>query len=202
MKLFTIFCTYLFSLVFIAFGILIICFSLHLITPQNILDFLIETYNSSFLYSRIAVLLTGVLIILVSVSFVQSVLGKFQKEKTIAFTTSQGQVTISLSAVEDLIKRLTASMFDIKDVRPDVIATKRGLEISLRIVLRSEVNIPDLTMHLQELVRTKIQEVLGIEEPISVKIHVAKITYSEEKRKKEEKREETEPIIPFAGYGR
>ncbi len=202
MKLFTIFCTCLFSLVFIAFGILIICFSLYLITPQNISDFLIEIYDSPFFYSRIAVLLTGILIILISISFVQSVFGKFQKEKTIAFTTSQGQVTISLSAVEDLIKRLTASMFDIKDVRPDVIATKKGLEISLRIVLRSETNIPDLTMHLQEIVRTKIQEVLGIEEPISVKIHVVKIAYLEEKRKKEERKEETEPTIPFAGYGR
>lgn len=202
MKLFTIFCTYLFSLIFIVFGIFIICFSLHLITPQNISDFLIEIYNLPFLYSRIAVLLIGVLINLISISFIQSVLGGFQKEKTIAFTTSQGQVTISLSAVEDLIKRLTASIFDIKDVRADVIATKKGLEISLRIALRSEVSIPDLTMHLQELVCTKIQEILGIEEPISVKIHVAKIAYLEEKRKKEEKKEETEPVIPFAGYGR
>jgi uncharacterized alkaline shock family protein YloU len=171
---------------------------LHLIELKDILNFLTETYNLPF-YSRISLFLIGILLILFSISFVQSIFGKFQKEKTIAFTTSQGQVTISLSAVEDLIKRLTANIFEIRELRPDVIATKKGLEVYLRVVLRSEANIPDLTMRVQELVRTKIQEILGIEEPISVKIHVAKITYLEEKKKKEE---EAEPTIPFTGYGR
>jgi len=200
MRLFTIFCTYFFSLIFIIFGILTIVFSLHLIELQSILNSLTEIYNLPF-YSRISVFLIGILLIFISISFVQSIFGKFQKEKTIAFTTSQGQVTISLSAVEDLIKRLTANIFDIRELRPDVIATRKGLEVYLRLILKSESNIPDLTMRLQELIRTKIQEILGIEESISVKIHVAKIV-SEERKKKEEKREGAEPTIPFAGYGR
>lgn len=201
MKVFTLFCTCLFSLIFIIAGIFIIAFSWHLIKLENILDYLTEIYNLPF-YSRISLFLIGILLILISISFIQSILGRFQKEKTIAFTTSQGQVTISLSAVEDLIKRLTANIFDIKELRPDVIATKKGLEVYLRIVLRSEANIPDLTMRLQELVRTKIQEILGIEESISVKIHVAKIAYLEERRKKEEKKGDVTPTIPFMGYSR
>lgn len=193
MRLFTIFCTYLYPLLFIIFSIFIICFSLHLIELQSILNFLIKIYNLPF-YSRFSLFLTGILVFLISIWFIQSIFGKFQKEKTIAFTTPQGYVSISLSAVEDLIKKLTTNIFDIRELKPDVIATKKGLEVYLRIVLRSATNIPDLTMRLQELVRTKIQEILGVEEPVIVRIHVAKISYLEEKKPKEE----IAPTIPFA----
>lgn len=131
------------------------------------------------------------------------ILGKFQREKTIAFTTSSGEVSISLSAVEDLIRRIAAIMPEIKELRPDVIATKKGIVVDLRLVLKSEANIPELTGRLQDITRSKLQEVLGIEEQIIIKIHVAKIVSREEReRKKKEPQEQQEPAIPFGGYGR
>jgi hypothetical protein len=55
---------------------------------------------------------------------------------------------------------------------------------------------------LQEITRSKIQEVLGIEEQIIIKIHVAKIISLEEKERKRKDIEKEEPTIPFSGYGR
>ena len=180
-----------------------IAFSINKFQPQSIeyiSNFL--TYIQSSLYARVIFFLSGILLILISFSFAQLILGRFQREKTIAFATSTGEVTIALSAVEDLIKRLAGIIPEIKELRPDVIATKKGIVVDIRVVLRSEANIPELTARLQEITKSKIQEVLGLEEQIIIKIHVAKIVSIEEKDKKRREVEKEEPKIPFGGYGR
>jgi uncharacterized alkaline shock family protein YloU len=185
--------------VLILIGVVLIVFSFNLLQPQDINSVL--SYLQYNMNARIIVGLSGLLLILISFSFAQLILGRFQREKTIAFATASGEVTIALSAVEDLIKRLTGVIPEIKELRPDVIASKKGIMVDLRVILRSEANIPELTSRLQEITKSKIQEVLGLEEQIIVKIHVAKIISAEEKKRRESITKE-EPPIPFGGYGR
>jgi len=189
-----------YAAVLILIGMIIIIFSLNLLPLQSINELL--AYILSNLNSRIITGLSGLLLIVISTFFAQLVLGRFQREKTIAFTTSSGEVTIALSAVEDLIRRLTGIIPEIKELRPDVIATKKGLIVDLRVVLKSEANIPDLTSRLQEITRSKIQEVLGLEEQIIIKIHVAKIISIEEKERRRKEIEKDVPTIPYSGYTR
>jgi hypothetical protein len=59
-----------------------------------------------------------------------------------------------------------------------------------------------LTARLQDITRSKIQEVLGVEEQIIIKIHVTKIISMEERERKRKEIEKEEPTIPFSGYGR
>jgi len=159
---------------------------------NNFLGYFYTGFQERFILGSV-----GLLLILISISFAQLILGKIQRERTIAFSTPSGEITISLSAVEDLIIRLMRSISEIKDAKPNVVATKKGIEIDLRISLKSEVNIPEFTAQLQEMLRSKVGEVLGVEEPITVRIHIAKITSSQEKI--EEKKGEPPPI-PFSGY--
>lgn len=189
-----------YAVVLILIGMVIIAFSLNLLPLQSINELL--AYILSNANSRIITGLSGLLLIVISTFFAQLVLGRFQREKTIAFTTSSGEVTIALSAVEDLIRRLTGIIPEIKELRPDVIATKKGLIVDLRVVLKSEANIPDLTSRLQEITRSKIQEVLGLEEQIIIKIHVAKIISVEEKDRRRKEMEKDVPTIPYGGYTR
>jgi len=167
----------------------------------------IEYINNSLIYlqnspsSRIVVFLCGLLLILISFSFAQLILGRFQREKNIAFKTASGEVTIALTAVEDLIRRISAIMPEIKELRPDVRASKKGaITVDLRVILKSEANIPDLTARLQEITRARIQEVLGVEEQIITRIHVTKIALPDERKRKDIDKQE--PTIPFSGYGR
>lgn len=193
-----------YATILILIGLTLISFSTLLtiksdiLQPQDIAGFYGYIQNS--VAARIIIFLSGVLLILISFSFAQLILGRFQREKTIAFTTASGQVTIALPAVEDLIKRIAEMMPEIKELRPDVIATKKGIIIDIRAILKSEANIQELTSRLQELTKAKIQEVLGLEEQIVINIHVAKIISTEERRKKESDKEE--PTIPFRGFGR
>ncbi|MCM8799559.1 MAG: alkaline shock response membrane anchor protein AmaP [Candidatus Omnitrophica bacterium] len=197
MRLFTILGIIFYTTVISLVGVIFILTAFNLL-PLNLIN-LWSDYLHTNLQAKIVVGGIGLLLILISISFAELILGKIQREKTIAFNNPSGQVTISLSAVEDLIVRLLRSISDIKDVKPNVIATKKGIEIDLRISLRSETNIPELTMSLQDTLRNKIQEILGIEEPITIRVHVVKIISKEEKESSIKKEE---PPIPFRGYGK
>ncbi|MDP2938321.1 MAG: alkaline shock response membrane anchor protein AmaP [Candidatus Omnitrophota bacterium] len=200
MRIFTVLGILFYAVILILIGMILIIFSLNLLQPQDINNLLAYTqYNIN---SRIIVGLSGLLLIVISFSFAQLILGRFQREKTIAFTTSSGEVTIALSAVEDLIKRLAGVIPEIKELRPDVIASKKGIIVDIRVVLKSEANIPDLTARLQEITRSKIQEILGLEEQIIIKIHVVKIISMQDTDRKRKELEKEEPTIPFSGYGR
>ena len=107
-------------------------FQIDLTLTNNIYTFLVNIQNDLSL--RYIVLFIGILLILVSISFAQIILGKFERERTIAFKNPAGPVIISLSAIEDLIKRLTYNIIEIKDARPSVIKRKRELEVYLRIL--------------------------------------------------------------------
>jgi hypothetical protein len=200
MRIFTVLGVLFYSSVIILAGIILIVFALNLLGPQDVNNLLI--YTQSSFNSRGIIGLSGLLLILISLSFAQLILGRLQREKTIAFTTSSGEVTIALSAVEDLIRRLAGLIPEIKELRPDVIATKKGIIVDLRVVLKKEANIPELTSRLQDITKSKIQEVLGIEEQITVKIHLAKIVAMDEKDRKKKELEKEEPTAPFSGYGR
>lgn len=201
MRFFTVIGILFYAAVIILIGVVFIMFSLNLLPSLDINNLFSYIQNNPS--SKIIIGLSGLLLILISFSFAQLILGSFQREKTIAFTTSSGEVTIALSAVEDLIRRLAHILPEIKELRPDVIATKKGILVDLRVVLKSEANIPELTARLQDITRTKIQEVLGVEEQIIIKIHVTKIISLEEREKKRKETEKQEqPAIPFSGYGR
>lgn len=198
-----IFYTIILILVGVGMIFLSVVFSFERFEPQSmeyIYSFL--NYLQNNFSARVVVLLSGILLILISFSFAKLILGRFQREKTIAFATSSGEVSIALSAVEDLIRRLTGVIPEIKELRPDVIATKKGILVDLRVILKSEANIPELTARLQEITKSKIQEVLGLEEEIIIRIHVAKIAMSEEKERKRRESEKEESKIPYSGFGR
>lgn len=201
MRFFTVLGILFYAAVIIAIGLVLIVFSLNLLLPRDISSLLDLAQSSQ--NSRIIIGLSGALLILVSFSFAQIILGKFQRERTIAFSTSSGQVTISLTAVEDLIRRLTGIIPEIKELRPNVVANKKGIIVDMRVILRSEANIPELTSRLQDIAKSKIQEVLGLEEQIIIRIHVAKIAHDEkDNRRRRDFDKEDKPVIPFSGYGR
>ncbi|MFH1692367.1 MAG: alkaline shock response membrane anchor protein AmaP [Candidatus Omnitrophota bacterium] len=192
----------LYTLVFVVLGSLAVAFAFHLVELKDIITILVYAYQD--LQIRLITGLSGFVCILLSFSIVQSITGKIQREKTIAFNNPNGQVTITLSAVEDLIKRLAGQQPEIKDARADVKATKKGIDVSMKIILRTETSVPDFTSKLQEIIASRIQDVFGIEETINVKIHVAKIITTDDKAKKkrdknQEQLNQEDIAIPYQG---
>lgn len=136
--------------------------------------------------------------ILVSFLLENLIYGRRRMERTIAFDNPSGQVTVSLAALEDLIRSLTIQLPEIREIKPLLMANKKGIDAHVKLILRSQVNIPDLTGRLQDMIRRKIEDVVGMEGKITIHIHVAKMILEDGKLKRSV--EINEPQIPFHGY--
>lgn len=156
-----------------------------------------EVYNL-----RTNVGIAGLIFILVGLFITHLTFGTIQRERTIAFNTPDGQVVISLSAIENFIKRLSNQIPEIKDMRPNVIASKKGVSISTRISLWSDSNIPDVTERIQGIIKNKVQDMLGIEEPITTRVHIAKIVPREgaKSSKRLQEEDEFQPEPPYRNF--
>ncbi len=125
--------------------------------------------------------IVGIVAVLFSFVVIHLVFGRIQRQRTIAFENADGPVTVSLSAIEDFIRRLTIRLPEVKELKPDVLARKKQINIFLRATLWSDANIPQASERIQTLVRSRVHSMLGIEEPINVSVHIRKIVAREEK---------------------
>ena len=180
-----------------------ILFVTHILLLKEVNDYLTIIYADMHMRGLIAGI--GSALIVLSFIFARIISGGRQKERTIAFDNPSGRVIVSLGAIEDLVRRLMYKLSEIKEVKLHIIKTKKGIDVEARLILKAEVSIPDITSRLQDLIKTKIEETLGIDEPVMVRIHVVKIVGDENKAKRsktesEEKLEQT--AVPFHGYRR
>jgi uncharacterized alkaline shock family protein YloU len=175
----------------------IIMFVLHVLDYNTVDQVLNLVYNDS----KVGAIVSGIACGIIAISFLLEnlIYGRRRRERTIAFDNPGGPVAVSLSALEDLIKRLTLEVPAIKEIRPTVLAIKKGLDIDIKLTLRQQANIPDLTTRLQDLVRRKIEETIGMEGKINVRIHVMKISLEDIKGHKRPVHID-EPHVPFHGY--
>lgn len=200
MKLFTWIIMGCYMTLFVLLGVGLVAFSLHWVPVEGAVLWLQKAYAEQNL--QIACLLTGIGLILLNWMIANLTLAKLQQQKTIAFENPDGRVTVSLSAIEDFIRRSTQELPEVKDLRSDVIAKKGRILVRARVTLWSEAHIPDVTERIQTLVRSRVQEMLsGMEEPVNVQVHVAKVVHREERGKDSytARRDERIPT-PFRGY--
>ena len=155
-------------------------FAAHWVPVDGAVQWLDLAYNERNL--RLACFLTGVGLVLLNWMYAELALAKFQRQKTIAIENSDGQVTVSLTAIEDFIRRSAHELPEVKEVRSSVVARKGKIVVRARATLWSGTHIPAAAERIQSMVKSQVQEMLtGIEEPIVVQVHVAKIAPREEK---------------------
>ncbi len=186
-----------FLILFIFVGLFLIAVGFKLIPSESLLNALDYIYAARDL--RVGIISIGTLLIFISFAAYQFTIVRIQQQKTIAFNNPDGQVSISLSAIEEFIRRIGTALPEVKDLKSDCIATKRGIDISTKIVFWSDANIPDATEKIQGLIKTRVQEMLGIDEPIIVKVHVTKIAAREEAKGPKKEKEKEDVSIPFRG---
>ena len=132
----------IFYLVTIIFSCLVvILFSLEWMTYQEA-TFMLNEVTSNLQVKTITILVS-LGIILLSLIFSCVISGGQDKDRTIAFDNPSGRVIISILALEDMIKRFISKMPDIKDVKATITTSKKGLEVVTKVVLSSDLNVPN-----------------------------------------------------------
>ncbi|MCM8783765.1 MAG: alkaline shock response membrane anchor protein AmaP [Candidatus Omnitrophica bacterium] len=181
------------GLFFVILSLFVIAISLRIISSQDIAA-IIELVGSNYKL-RLSLGIIGCVLMVFSFLGIQLTLGRLQREKTIAFTNPDGQVTVSLHAIEDFIHKVVRGIEEVKELRADVVATKKGIYINAKVVLWENTDIPATTEKIQQLIKMRLQEMLSIEESIHIRIHVVKISERQTTSTKEQI-----PDIPFRNY--
>ncbi|MBU4305003.1 MAG: alkaline shock response membrane anchor protein AmaP [Candidatus Omnitrophica bacterium] len=191
MRIFNKIIVFFYTLIFLFIGVSLIFIAFHLagrIDLSDLFDYVIGFSNLHWI-----LFLSGSLLILVTLSLASISFKKFQAGKTIGYSTSAGQVIISLGAIEDFIRRLTQQLPEVKELRSEVFVTRRGIEIESRVVLWTTSSIPDVTEKVQAMIKTQVQELLsGIEKPVMVNVLVTKISQRDQDKNVKNKQD-----IPF-----
>lgn len=144
-------------------------------------------------FARSAFFITGAIIILFCLRYVQRVV--YRRERSIISESSSGKVSITLSAIEDMIRNTLETEKGFLHTRVKVIPTKRGAEVIIRGNLNTEVNLLLFTQDVQEKTKEKLQNILGEEKEIKVRIEIKKMVFRGQKKIVEE-----EPEVPYRYY--
>jgi uncharacterized alkaline shock family protein YloU len=134
--------------------------------------------------------LTGAVMLLFGVIAVVLNISAKRPEKSFSVENQEGEVRITFSAIEDMLKKSTSHIDGIEDIRPMVIEGKRGLEILSRVSVKEDTSIPQITLRIQEVIKSQVRDVLGIEEMGAIRTHIYRIAPRKEGKsggKKEEK---------------
>ena len=178
-------------------GMAVMLFVSHVLDLQTIQRLLLMVYFDNQSGAIAGICAGGIMFM--SFLLAKLIYGRRQMERTIAFENPNGGVTVSLTALEDLIKRLIVQMPEVKEIRPYMIANRKGLEVDIKLVLRHEANIPELTARFQDLVRRKIEEAVGMEGKINIRVHVIKISLEDIKSKNKDEFQIPMPKPHFTG---
>ena len=190
---------FFYTLILVLLGACLILIALNLIPKEKFLNAVTLVYAQPNL--RLIAGFAGLLLIGLSLLIVQFALSKLEREKTLAFDNPDGRVTVSLTAIEDFMKKLAGQIPEIKELKPKVSATKKAVIVDTKVILYSEVSIPNVTEKIQSIVKNRVQDMLGIEEPIIVKVHIHKLVNREEPKKKkpQKEKEKKEEAPQFRG---
>jgi len=156
--------------------------------------FYVEKEMLSNIFLRVAFGLSGLLIILFCIRYIQHVI--YRRERAIVSESEYGKVSITLFAIEDMLKNMLETEKGFSHVRPRVCAGKRGVSVIIRGNVNSEVNFLSFTKDVQERVREKLVNLLGEDKDIKVKIEIRKMIFKGTKKIVEAE----EPEIPYRYY--
>lgn len=201
MKLFTRLAILFYVTIVLFLGCFLLAFVFNWLSLDVIFSFLAIIYIDDTM--RLVLGIAAGILLLANFSFYQFFSVNAHREKIIAFYNPYGRVTVSLFAIEDLVRGMILKFPEIKEARASIKALKKkGLRIRVRLILRGEVNIPEMTERIQELVQNRVQDIIGITDPVTVEIYIGKFSLEKTsgKKEKEELKDELEPHLPFRGY--
>lgn len=187
--------TLIYIILSLSVGSLLVGISVNL----NLIDTLYNYLGKNVLpdsYMRLSVATTGVLLILICFLYLKTIFNTSRKNKSIAFDSPQGNVSITLFAIEDMLKKMLEEKTEVSHIKAKVFLKKKYIQVDTKGVLNTEVNLIDFTKEIQEQVKEKMHVLLGEDKNVQVNLKIEKIALGSKKISTEE----NEPEVPFRNY--
>ena len=74
-----------------------------------------------------------------------------------------GQVSMTVAAIELLIMKSVRQIDGIKDIRPKIRKDKTGLTVILDMMINPELNVPEVTVATQKIVKEQLENMGGLQ---------------------------------------
>ncbi len=107
--------------------------------------------------------LIGAVFFAASVQLIVAAFARRGGGQPVVHESSMGEVSISLDAVESLVKKVARSVKGVREIKAVVTHTKDGLAAHLRGTISPEVSIPEVSEEIQSSVRQYVKRVVGVE---------------------------------------
>lgn len=128
------------------------------LTPQYLLRDLFYPGRSEIFWSLVLILiLAGIRLFWVGVR------RPGEKGRHVILAESAlGQVNISLQAIENLVVKVVGQVNGVKEVKPKIVSDPQGVGVQVRAVVTPDINIPEVSMEIQQRIKERVFEVTGV----------------------------------------
>jgi uncharacterized alkaline shock family protein YloU len=164
----------IYALLMISAGAVLILLALGVYTAADIGDMLAVTIYGDITVKAV-VGAAGGIFVLIGLIAPYRMGKKLKKDRVISFSNPDGEVSVSLSAIEDYIKKIARTIHGIRDLKARVDVNKKGIDVVIAVSLTAGANIPEVTELIQMEVRSRVQSMIGVEERINVTMHINRI---------------------------
>ncbi len=188
-------CLAVYLIIMVCVGGVLVVISLNVTPAETWIDAINLIYSS--VYTQVAAGVAGLILILVGVIGPYKAARKLNRDKIITFQNPDGEVTVALSAIENFVLRVAKDIPGIKDVKSRVDVNKKGINITSFVSIEAGTNIPEATEQIQMLVKARVQDMLGVEESINIKMHINKIMKGSQGSAVPEEEEPAGSHVPF-----
>ena len=164
---------------YLALGAIFIGLSIRQIEPGMLVQNINLLYESPA--ALIIVRILGFILILKGLLFLKTRLTPQENDKTITYENPDGEVVVSLPAVEEYINRTVKNTTRVKELRATLTSNKQGITVNARVGIFSDTPITEITEKVQTEIKNKITEMLGVDESLHIRVHVFKVLAKGEK---------------------
>jgi len=170
MKALNNFITWLYIMFTVAAGLVIILSSGNIYNLRGIVNSITIDW-----FTGPAGIWTGLAVVMLGMLFFSLRIKAGYTPKTISFDNPEGEVTISIRAIEDFVKRIGHEFPDVQELSSFILPSHNGIKVSLKTTITANANVPNLAETIQNTIKAKMQNILGIENITSVELHISKL---------------------------
>ena len=164
-------------LTFLTLGSLLLMIGLHLLSAEDAVLKIQEIYSNPWRSLQTAGL--GILFIFVGLTFAKMFVKRGRETEAIVLQSEMGPIVISLTTIEDLVKKVLKRFSLVKDWKVKAVIEGRDVEIKLRLVLWSGENIPSLLESIQHEIRDRLRKIIGSDGKLEILCDVIDVEESQ-----------------------
>ena len=158
---------------FLTLGSLFVIVALHILSFEDAIIRVRELYDNPWRSVQTGFL--GLFFISTGLIFSKMLLKAGRQTEAVIFQSEIGPMIISVSAIEDVVKKVLKHFHLVKDFRIKTVVHGKNVELRIKLVLWSGGRLPELLAEIQEKARNRVKKLLGPENLIEVNCGVQKI---------------------------